>query len=182
MNLSDYIPYMNDTEIVHLMRYINKNNEVLEIGGGHSTIFLSKFVKRLVTIEHNKEWGKTINTILRENNIITEIRIIEPDFPQSHPFQPAQPNQFDSYINYLSSLQEMFDVILIDGRDRVRATNALVKNVKEGGYLIIHDFWNRPKYHSVLSLNGLELVIEKNSHLTDKIEDTLVVLKKVKTN
>ena len=73
----------------------------------------------------------------------------------------------------------MFDVILIDGRDRVRATNALVKNVKEGGYLIIHDFWNRPKYHNVLNLNGLELVVEKNSYPTDKIEDTLVILKKV---
>ena len=70
----------------------------------------------------------------------------------------------------------MFDVIIVDGRDRVRATNALVQNLKEGGYLIIHDFWNRPKYHSVLSLNDLELVIEKNSHT--QTEDTLVVLRK----
>lgn len=180
MNLNEYIPYMNDAEIVHLMKYIDKTKEVLEVGGGHSTIFLSKFVKKIVTIEHNREWAKNVNNILRENNIITEIRVIEPDFPQNHPFQPAQLNQFNSYINYLSELEEMFDVIIIDGRDRVRATNALVKNLKIGGYMIIHDFWNRSKYHSVLSLNELELVIEKNSHPTDKIEDTLVVLRKIK--
>lgn len=33
------IPYMNNQEIVDLVTYINRDTEMLEIGGGNSTIF-----------------------------------------------------------------------------------------------------------------------------------------------
>ena len=50
-----FLPYMTSDEIVDLVSYLSKETEMLEIGGGHSTIFLSKLVKKLVTIEHNLE-------------------------------------------------------------------------------------------------------------------------------
>lgn len=180
MNLSEYIPYMNDTEIVHLMRYLDKEKDVLEIGCGHSTIFLSKLVNRLVAIEHNVEWGTQIYNKLKEFGLPHDIKIIPPNYPQPHSFHPAQPNQFDNYVNYIKEYTEVFDLVIVDGRDRVRCATESIKNLKMGGFMIIHDFWNRSKYHSVLSLNQLELVLEKNSYPTDKIDDTLVVLRKIK--
>jgi predicted O-methyltransferase YrrM len=174
------MPYMNETEIVHLMKYINRNTSLLEVGGGGSTIFLSKYVKRIVTVEHNKSWGSEILKILQRNRRTNwSIHIAEPNFPQQHPFQPAQPGQFDRYINHLKSLEETFDVILIDGRDRVRSVEATVDKLKKGGYMIIHDFWNRTKYHSVLNLPQIKLITEKNSFPKGEIKDTIVVLKKI---
>jgi predicted O-methyltransferase YrrM len=176
----DEIPYMNETEIVHLMRYINRNTELLEIGGGGSTIFLSKFVKRIVTVEHNKEWGgKLANTLQKSRKNNWTLHIAEPNFPQQHPFQPAQPGQFDGYINHIRSLDEVFDVILVDGRDRVRSVEASLSKLKIDGYMIIHDFWNRPKYHTILNLPQLKLVTESNSFPPGEINDTIVILKKL---
>lgn len=106
-----------------------------------------------------------------------KIHVIEPNFSQTHPFQPAEPGQFDNYINFISNLEkDQFDVILIDGRDRVRCTIASIPLLKKGGVLLIHDFWNRPKYHSVLQLPELELIRDNNSYINS--ENTLVALRK----
>jgi hypothetical protein len=178
MSLDDK-PYMNDTEIFHLLKYINRDVRMLEIGGGGSTVFLSKLVKRLVTVEHNKNWSSKLWNLLGKKRPNWSLHIAEPNFPQQHPFQPAQPGQFDRYINHISNINETFDVILIDGRDRVRSVHASLDKLKMGGYMIIHDFWNRPKYHSVLNITNLKLVSEENSFPQGEIKDTIVVLKKI---
>jgi predicted O-methyltransferase YrrM len=175
----DEMPYMNESEIVHLMKYIDRETSLLEIGGGGSTIFLSKFVKRLVTVEHNKQYATELFKILGTIRDNWTLHIAEPNFPQQHPFQPAQPGQFDRYINHIRSLDEVFDVILVDGRDRVRSVEASLSKLKIDGYMIIHDFWNRPKYHTILNLPQLKLVTESNSFPPGEIKDTIVILKKL---
>lgn len=172
-------PYMNDEEIFHMMKYIHRDVKMLEIGGGGSTVFLSKFVKRLVTVEHNKEWSSELWNLLGKRRRNWSIHIAEPNFPQQHPFQPAQPGQFDRYIDHISKIDEMFDVILIDGRDRVRSVHASLDKLNKNGHMIIHDFWNRPKYHSVLNIPELKLVNEENSFPQGEIKDTIVILKKL---
>jgi predicted O-methyltransferase YrrM len=171
------IPYMNSNEIVDLTTYLHRDCEMLEIGGGNSTLFFSKIVKRLVTIEHNKEWSDKISNDMKLSKCDWKIHVVEPNFPQIHPFQPADTGQFDDYVNFISNLEkEQFDVILIDGRDRVRCTIASIPLLKKDGILLIHDFWNRPKYHSVLKLPELELIIDNNSYVNS--ENTLVALRK----
>lgn len=169
---------MNSKEIIDLVTYLHRDCEMLEIGGGNSTLFFSKIVKRLVTIEHNKEWSDKISNDMKLiSKCDWKIHVIEPSFPQIHPFQPAELGQFDNYINFISNLEKnQFDVILIDGRDRVRSTIASIPLLKKGGILLIHDFWNRPKYHSVLQLLELELVKDNNSYINS--ENTLVAFKK----
>lgn len=172
-------PYMTDEEILHMMKYIDRNVKMLEIGGGGSTVFLSKFVKHLVTVEHNKTWAGELWSLLGKRRRNWSIHIAEPNFPQQHPFQPAQPGQFDRYINHISKIDETFDVILIDGRDRVRSVYASLDKLKTNGYMIIHDFWNRPKYHSVLNIPQLKLITESNSFPPGEIKNTIVILKKL---
>jgi hypothetical protein len=173
-----YLPYMNSEEISDLITYIDKDSEVLEIGCGNSTLFFSKIVKRLVSIEHTKEWGDKISNDMKLiSKCDWSIHVVEPNFPQSHPFQPAEPGQFDEYVNFISNLEKnQFDVILVDGRDRVRCTTSSIPLLKKGGVLIIHDFWNRPKYHSVLQLPELELIKDDNSF--ENTENTLVAFRK----
>lgn len=170
---------MTDREISHLVSFLTRNDKMLEVGGGDSTIFFSKLVSHLTTVEHNKNFGlQLIETIKGFSFTNVKIHIVEPNYPQKHNFQPAQPNQFDNYVNFLNQIEDTFDCILIDGRDRVRSTQSVLKSLKVGGFLFIHDFWNRPKYHSVLQIPQLRLIEEDNSY--HKMgDDTLVVFERI---
>ena len=173
------LPYMTNDEIVDLVSYITKDTEMLEIGGGNSTIFLSKFVKRLVTIEHDLKWSKSIKELLKDLNINWQLHVVEPNWPQQHPFHPAENGQFTNYINFISTLSDnQFDVVLIDGRDRVKSSLASIPKLKVGGILLIHDFWNREKYHSLLSEPKLQLIVDSNSYFNLNT-NTLAAFKKL---
>lgn len=174
------IPFMSDTEIVDLVSYIDRNTEMLEIGGGNSTVFLSKIVKRLTTVEHNKDWASNIENMMRDSKADWNLYLIEPNFPQSYPFEPAAPGQFDNYVNFISNLSDIYDVILVDGRDRVRVAKACLGLLKKGGMLLVHDFWVRPKYFELLQTNGLELINDKNSHkLVEESKNSLVAFRRI---
>ncbi len=177
---NQHLPLMTKEEIVDLVCYLNRETVMLEIGGGNSTVFLSRIVKKLVTLEHDKGWGNTIKGFegLQDKN--WELHIVEPNWPQSHCFAPAEIGQFDNYVNFLESLDEdFFDVILVDGRDRVRSAKATINKLKVGGVMLIHDFWNRTKYHSILEDESLELIEDENSH-GKEASNTLVALKRIK--
>ena len=172
------LPYMTNDEIVDLVSYLTRDTEMLEIGGGNSTIFLSKLVKRLVTIEHNFEWSKTIENMMKNSDVDWTLHVVEPNWSQIHPFQPAESGQFDNYVNFISTLDDnQFDVILVDGRDRVRCTLQSIPKLKKNGIMLIHDFWNREKYHVLLDNNELDLIVDSNSY-NKTTNNTLVALKK----
>lgn len=174
-----FLPYMTNDEIVDLVSYLTRETEMLEIGGGHSTIFFSKLVKRLVTIEHNLEWSKTIEDEMKNSNVDWSLYVIEPNWKQTHPFQPAESGQFENYVNFISTIKDnQFDVILVDGRDRVRCTLQSISKLKKDGVILLHDFWNREKYHVLLDNNELELIVDSNSYGKIK-NNTLVAFKKI---
>jgi len=70
-----------------------------------------------------------------------------------------------------------FDVILVDGRDRVRCALQSIPKLKKNGIMLIHDFWNREKYHVLLDNNELDLIVDSNSY-NKTTNNTLVALKK----
>ena len=179
-NIKKTLPYMNNDEIVDLITYINRDTEMLEIGGGNSAIFLSKIVKKLVTIEHDENWSKTIKSEMEKSNFNSnwELHVVKPSWKQSHPFSPAEEGQFLTYTNFILSLpNEQFDVILVDGRDRVKCAENSILKLKKNGILLIHDFWNREKYHSILNLEELELIKDTNSYIIPS-SNTLAAFKK----
>ena len=173
------LPYMTNDEIVDLVSYLTRDTEMLEIGGGNSTIFLSKLVKRLVTIEHNFEWSKTIENMMKNSDVDWTLHVVEPNWSQIHPFHPAENGQFTNYVNFISTLSDnQFDVVLIDGRDRVKSTLASIPKLKVGGILLIHDFWNREKYHTLLNTPELQLIVDSNSYV-NLVTNTLAAFKKL---
>ena len=75
------------------------------------------------------------------------------------------------YIDYINKPKELkyknYDIILVDGRARAMCGYVAKDLIKDTGYLLFHDFNNRPYYHGILK--WFEKVDE---------EETLVVLKK----
>lgn len=160
------LPWMRDLEIVCIMQKVNRNTKMLEIGGGSSTVFFSQFVDSLVTIEHNVEWAETIHNRMQCNLYCKwDLHCIPPDFPQTDAFVPAQPGQFDSYVAQISAEKlghDSFDIIIIDGRDRVRSAIAATQLMHASSLLFVHDFWNRQnRYKALLNNDQLQLVQQK---------------------
>jgi hypothetical protein len=73
-------------------------------------------------------------------------------------------NYSDSIIPY----RDQADLILVDGRFRIASALEAINTFNYSGYIIIHDFFNRPYYH-YLALKYLKIV---------DCADNLVVLKK----
>lgn len=81
-------------------------------------------------------------------------------------------------IKFISNLEnERFDFAWVDGRDRLRSAEAAIHSVKIGGFLAIHDFWIRKKYHSILKNPSLKTTYTMENY--EKTKNTLVVLQRI---
>lgn len=116
-----------------LERIVRPEWIVLEFGSGGSTFWLSSRVNTLITLEHDPEWADAVKAKIAD--IPHNTRIVLHDRP------------YDHCAAYFPD--EHFDLVIIDGRDRVKCTLAVLSKVKKGGYLIF-DNAQYPKYQEVL--------------------------------
>ena len=93
---------------------------MLEFGSGQSTLWWAKRVKQVVAIEHDPTWTPSP----MPNNVIFH-RI------------PLEEN--GDYCRAAERTDGMFDVIVIDGRDRVRCCRNSLKKLSERGVVIWDD-------------------------------------------
>lgn len=172
-------PWMSQEEINLILKYLNKNQIMLEYGCGGSTLYFSKFVKKYYAIEHNKEWFNTIKEKIKEKkidniNIVLKEILIDSRYLKKADNWNILSNSdnyknFKEYIEAPSDLKTKFDVVLIDGRSRPECAKFIYDNnmLNDNGVVIVHDFWNRNYYHVVFSKykeidsvkNGQSLVI-----------------------
>jgi predicted O-methyltransferase YrrM len=111
---------------------------VLEFGSGASTIFISEYVDRIVSIEHDEGWYNTIKEIKEDRNLNSLECRLEP-----RPYHKV----CEEYKN------DKFDLVLIDGRDRVLCCKSSANLVRAGGYMML-DNDERSQYkevHDILS-------------------------------
>ncbi|MDE5069857.1 MAG: glycosyltransferase family 2 protein, partial [Trichodesmium sp. St4_bin8_1] len=111
--------------------------KVLEFGSGASTIWLSKLTQNLTSIEHDARWFQEVkNQIqLQKNCHPVDIQLL------------ARP-----YHKICEKFaEESFDLIIVDGRDRMKCFEASIKLLKPGGILMLDDA-QRGKYKQAQDL------------------------------
>lgn len=118
------LPWLTEEAIVFLDQFCknNKDAKILEFGCGASTIWLSKRTNNLITIEHDKIWCDSIANLLNhvECNTVDLKLIPRPYYSICETFP-------DNY----------FDLILVDGRDRVKCIQYAINKVRPGGVLML---------------------------------------------
>lgn len=117
------LPWLSYCAIDILKQRVNKNMVVFEYGSGNSTIWWSKRVKKIVSVEHNEEWY----TKLKDSNINLPNLI----------FEKLEDN--NRYENAILINNELYDVIVIDGRRRVKCARSCIKALKDDGVIIWDD-------------------------------------------
>ena len=103
------LPWWSLSAIRKIEKHLKAEHWVFEWGSGGSSSFLAKRCKQLTTIEHDQDWFKLVQTILKEQKIKNSLlHLCEINLENEESFL-ASP--------YARSIQESYDVIVIDGED-----------------------------------------------------------------
>ena len=132
-------PLLTQEAIEFLADLLEKKPDakVLEFGSGGSTIWFSQRTKNLTSIEHTAKWHKIVKNNLKKNNSCNQVNFKLLSRPY-HTICEEFPDNF-------------FDIIIVDGRDRVKCVEASIRVLKPGGILMLNDA-QTDKYKSVPKL------------------------------
>lgn len=144
-------PWMAEEANAHLQKRLDElgyKAKVLEVGMGASTAFLFRRSSVLVSIEHDPHFYYAQLHLL--NAFVCSDGILEmKQQVASYPRMLFSPRPYNHVIDELEN--DFFDIILIDGRDRVKCIRSAIPKLKSGGWLIL-DNSERPYYQSGIDL------------------------------
>lgn len=96
------------------------NLRVFEWGCGNSTLFFERFCNQVISIEHDEKWCAKMRQVVSSN---VQIKYV--------------PLEYDGdYCRAINTEVEQFDIVLIDGRDRVRCAKSCIDMLKDDGIII----------------------------------------------
>lgn len=124
-------PWLGKSIIDLIVKRLNKAMRVFEWGMGNSTLFWSQYVGEVVSIESDMKWYQKMCGIIPEN--------VLPKY--------CELEYNGEYCRQILNADGEFDIIFIDGRDRVRCSYNSVAKLKPDG-VIIWDDTDRESYNN----------------------------------
>lgn len=123
---SEPIPWLTYPFMDFLSPRLTKEFNIFEFGSGNSTIFFSKRIRNIISIESNYKWYNEVKACLPSNAQII--------YRESN-------NYADAILDYKKS----FDIVIIDGVNRNECAKNTVNALKDNGVIIL-DNSNRIEY------------------------------------
>lgn len=114
------IPWITYPAIEFLKKRIKKEMSVFEYGCGGSTLWWASMVNEVISIEHEKSWYQRILPTI-PNNVSIEYVPLE---------------YGGEYSRQILNYKDRFDIVVIDGRDRVNCGFNTVDALKHDGVII----------------------------------------------
>jgi hypothetical protein len=126
-------PLLTYPAIDFLHNVLNENMRIYEYGSGQSTLFFSKQVKEVITVEHDPEWSSIVQGLLQQYQCSNcQVQLIEPSYDLANIDKDvANPDHYAtawkgmkgySFYDYATSIEKYpdkhFDLIVVDGRAR----------------------------------------------------------------
>lgn len=121
-------PWLTYPFISLLEERLKSDFVVFEYGSGNSTLYFAQRVKEITSIEHNEVFYIKMKQRMPKN--------VNYQFYELHK---------DDYPNSIRNENKKFDIVVIDGRERVNCCKVAVDYLKEQG-VIIFDNSIRPRY------------------------------------
>ena len=96
---------------------------LFEFGSGYSTLFYSRFVNDVVSVEYDRAWFETI-----QKNAPINVSFC------------LQSNDVDGlYCRTICNVNRQFDVVIVDGRDRVNCVKQSIPCLTPKGVILLDD-------------------------------------------
>lgn len=151
--IADEVPWIPFRAIGKLRRLLNPRMRAFEWGSGGSTLFLSRRVSEVVSVEHDPTWYAVVAERLRAAGLSNcQYQLIPPSPARAEgtPFGSGQRGcthlDFEAYVRAIERHPDgYFDLVMIDGRARIACLNAAWSKVRVGG-LILLDNSNYDRY------------------------------------
>lgn len=122
------IPWLTYSFLDFIAGRLNKDLSLFEYGAGNSTLYFAKYIKYIKSIENNKEWYQKIKSRLPGNVDIAYVSLSE-----------------KAYENAILQETISYDIVLVDGRQRVACVKNSVAKLSDCGVIILDDA-ERSKY------------------------------------
>ncbi|MDQ0637035.1 hypothetical protein QF042_000600 [Pedobacter sp. W3I1] len=117
------LPWVTYSFIDFIKERINKTQHVFEYGSGSSTIFYAERAGSVTSVEHDKGWfDKVKNTSPANAEMIF-----------------CQLEKDGEYAKKATLIDKKFDIIIVDGRDRVNCCKYSVAALSSNGVLVLDD-------------------------------------------
>lgn len=130
-------PWISE-EAIKLLDIFLKNNpgaRVMETGMGFSTLWLEKRCRFINSIEHDKDWYyKTLELLIGYAYITPSITASD-DVSTTHANLRLHPTPYHIIIETFPD--NFYDLLLIDGRNRVKCIKAAIPKLRSGGWLVL---------------------------------------------
>jgi hypothetical protein len=117
------IPWVTYSFIDFIKGRLKKQHTVFEFGSGNSTYFYAKYAGLVVSVEHDKGWFDKISGTKPENAEMIYCELVRDG----------------DYCRVPLKLEEKFDIIIVDGRDRVNCCKQAVEAVSPNGVIVLDD-------------------------------------------
>jgi hypothetical protein len=117
------VPWMNVPTTRLLKERLTQDLTLFEFGSGYSTLFFASRAKAVASVESDKEWFDILKPQLPEN--VTLI---------------FQENDVDGkYCRSIASTGHQYDVVIVDGRDRVNCVKQGIAALSARGVIVLDD-------------------------------------------
>ena len=123
------LPFMSYAAIHFLGSRTKRDLRVFEFGSGYSTLWWASRVKEVFSCEHDRQWYQQMKKSSPSN-----VHLLYRDVEIS-----------GAYPNSIKEQQERFDVVVIDGRERVACAEAAVSHMSPKG-IFVWDDTDRERY------------------------------------
>jgi hypothetical protein len=136
------LPWLTYPAIAFLLKRIRPEMSVFEYGSGGSTRWWASRVCDVVSVEHDRTWFEKVRKDQQAHVKAYQIDL----------------NYGGEYSRKIREFENRFDVVVIDGRDRVNCLKNCLQALKLSGVVIL-DNSNRPEYSEgveFLLLNGFK--------------------------
>lgn len=117
------LPWVTYSFIDFIKERINKNQHIFEYGSGSSTIFYAERAASVTSVEHDKGWFDSVKNSSPANAEMIFCHL-EKD---------------GEYAKKATLLNKTFDIIIVDGRDRVNCCKYSVDALSLNGVLVLDD-------------------------------------------
>ena len=127
------VPWMNYPAINILKERLKGDLSLFEFGSGYSTLFYSKLVQTVISVEHDRVWFNHMESKIPDNvSLIYKEKDID-----------------GNYCRSITEFNQEFDVVIVDGRDRVNCVKQAIGKVSKIGVIILDDS-GRERYLEVI--------------------------------
>lgn len=121
-------PWVDAEALATMERIVHPGCHVFEWGAGGSTLWFGLKGARVRTVEHAQEWHDAVLTELRPLNLPVKLL-----------FRLLEPPTCTSYVNAVLETPQTYDLVFVDGRQRVQCFRTAIDRVNSDGYILLHD-------------------------------------------